>query len=254
MESIPIVAFRYYGKYGHFRKPYSNVSSFSYPFPPRTAIAGLLGAILGVKKERVSETFAEGRLKVGVAIDKEITTITHVTNFRQDSSGQVNYSIKLPKKDWALKPLKRIPDSNKATQIPMELLRNPSYILYVSLVDSSDELISRIRTERYVYTPCLGLSEFLARLEYVSEGMAKPLKPEEREVSTVICKEDCSLLIDRLEPKEGHNIQELKVPYFGTPDRTFTLKRYLVNMALKPIPVQMKVPSYQFENKTITFL
>ena len=254
MESIPIVAFRYYGRYGHFRKPYSNVSSLSYPFPPRTAIAGLLGAILGVKKERVSETFAEDRLKVGVAIDREIKTITHVTNFRQDSSGQVNYSIKLPKKGWTTGSLKRIPDSNMATQIPMELLRDPSYLFYVSLGDSIDELISRIKTERYVFTPCMGLSEFLAGIEYISEGMAEPLEPKEREVSTVICKEDCSLLIDRLEPKEGHNIQELKVPYLGTPNRTFTHKRYLVNLALKPIPVQMKVPPYQFEDKVITFL
>jgi len=255
MKSIPIVAFRYYGRYGHFRKPYSNVSSLSYPSPPRTAIVGLLGAILGVKKEKVSETFAEDKLKVGVEIDKEIKTITHVTNLRQNSSGQVSYSIKIPGRDWKAKPLKNIPDWNKPINpYPMELLRGPSYILYVSLSDSMDELISRIKTGRYVYTPCMGLSEFLSGLEYISEGMAEPLKPKEREVSTVICKEDCSLLIDRLDPKDGHNIQELKVPHLGTPDRTFTYKSYILNLALKPIPVQMKVSSYQFEDKVISFL
>ena len=255
MDSIPIVAFRYYGRYGHFRKPYSNVSSLSYPFPPRTAIAGLLGAILGVKKEEVAGSFDESNAKIAVAIDAEIKTVTHVTNLRQDSSGQVNYSIKRPKRDWVPKPLKGIPDWNKPINpYPMELLREPSYLLYVNLSDCMDELVSRIKTERYVYTPCMGLSEFLAILEHVSEGMAEPLEAKEREVSTVICKENCSLLVDRLEPKEGHNIQELKVPYLGTPDRTFTYRRYLVNMALKPIPVQMKAPSYQFEDKIITFL
>jgi CRISPR-associated protein Cas5, Hmari subtype len=255
MDSIPIVAFRYYGRYGHFRKPYSNVSSLSYPFPPRTAIAGLLGAILGIKKDEVAGSFDESKAKIAVAIDAEIKTVTHVTNLRQDSSGQVNYSIKIPKRDWVPKPLKGIPDWNKPINpYPMELLREPSYLLYVNLSDCMGELVSRIKTERYVYTPCMGLSEFLARLEHVSEGMAEPLEAKEREVSTVICKEDCSLLVDHLEPKDGHNIQELKVPYLGTPDRTFTYRRYLVNMALKPIPVQMKAPSYQFEDKIITFL
>ena len=257
MDPIPIVAFRYHGRYGHFRKPYSNVSSLTYSFPPRTAIAGLLGAVLGVEKEKVSETFTEDRLKVGVAIEREIKTITHVTNFRNTKSGSVgdvDYSIKSPKEDWKPKLPKNIPRWNTPIQIPMELLREPSYLLYIGLDDSIDELTSRIKAERYVYTPCMGLSEFLAGLEYVSEGMAEPLEPKEREISTVICKEDCSLLIDRLDPKEGHNIQEVKVPYLGTPDRTFTYKRYLVNMALKPIPVQMKVQSYQFEDRIITFL
>jgi len=255
MNSIPIVTFRYYGRYGHFRKPYSNVSSLSYPFPPRTAIAGLLGAIFGVKKEKVSETFSDERLKVGVAIEKKIKTVTHVTNLRQDSSGQVNYSIKRPKRDWIPKPLKGIPDWNKPINpYPMELLREPSYFLYINLSDCMDELVSRLRTERYVYTPCMGLSEFLAELEYVSEGMAKLLEPKRRGVSTIVSKEDCSLLINNLKPEDGYNIQELKAPYLGTPNRTFTYKRYLVNMTLKPIPVQMKVSSYQFEDKIITFL
>lgn len=254
MDLIPIVVFRYYGKYGHFRRPYSNVSSFSYPFPPRTAIAGLLGAILGVNKDKVSETFNEKLLKVGVAIDKEIKTITHVTNFRQDSSGDVDYSIKIPKKNKAPKALKRVPESNTATQIPMELLREPTYLLYVSLIDSMDKLVSRIKSERYVYTPCMGLSEFLAGVEYVSEGMVEPLEPEEREISTVIRKEDCSLLMDRIKPENGDNIQELKVPYLGTPDRTFTYKHYLLNRIPKPLPVKMKGTSYKFKDKVITFL
>jgi len=256
MESIPIIVFRYCGKYGHFRRPYSNVSSFSYPFPPRTAIAGLLGAILGVKKEKVSETFTENKLKAGVAVDEEIKTITHVTNFRHDSSGSIDYSIKIPKKSKVTKALKSPPKSNMPTQIPMELLKKPAYLIYVSLNFYMDELTSRIKTERFVYTPCMGLSEFLANLKYVSEGIAEPLplEPKEREISTVIRKEDCSLLIDKIKPENGDNITELKVPHLGTPDRTFTYKNYLLNMVPKPLPVSMRGSSYQYKDKVITFL
>lgn len=255
MDSIPIVAFKFYAKYGHFRKPYSNVSSFSYPFPPRTALAGLLGAIMGIPKDKVAEKFAANKMKVAIEIENEIWTTTHVTNLRQDSSGQVNYSVKKPKTDWMPKIPKNIPDCNKPVNpYPMELLRRPSYLVYVSLVDSMDELVSRLKTERYVYTPCMGLSEFLAGLEYLSEGVAEPLEIAEMKISTVISKDDCSLSIDALMPEDGYNIQELTVPYIGTPDRTFIYKRYLVDLTSKPIPVQMKTPSFQFEDKFITFL
>ena len=254
MGSIPIIEFRYYGKYGHFRKPYTNVSSLSYPFPPRTAIAGLLGAILGVKKEDVANTFDEDKMKVGISLKKEVKTITHVTNFRQDSSGDINYSIKLPKKEYIPKILKNIPDSNKTTQIPIELLREPSYLFYVNLSDKMDELVSRIKMERFVYTPCMGLSEFLGKIEYSSEGIAKQLEVGEFEVSTVICKDECSLVLDNLKPEEEHKIHVLKVPHLGTSERRFTYKNYLVDIASKPIPVQMKVPPYKYKNKIITFL
>lgn len=254
MNSISVISFRYFGRYGHFRKPYSNVSSLSYPFPPRTAIAGLLGAILGVPKEDVANKFGEDNLNVAVAIDGDITTTTHVTNLRQDGSGGINYLIKRPKKNWKPAKLKNIPEWNKATQIPMELLRNPSFILYVNLKYNMNELISRIKNERYFYTPSLGLSEFLARLEYISHRLATPLSPGDYEVSTVIPKEDCSLAFGRLRQDKGHQIQELKVPFSVTSERGFILKNYLLNMCPKPLPVQMQISPYKFEDKIITFL
>ena len=254
MDSLPIVVFRYRGRYGHFRKPYSNVSSLSYPFPPRTAIAGLLGAILGVKKEKVAETFNYDNARIAVEVDAEVKTITHVTNFRQDGSGDVNYSIKRPKSDWKPKPPKNVPARNVSTQIPMELLRNPSYLIYANLNNRMAELISRIKTERYVYTPCMGLSEFLVEVEYISVGVAEPLEPGEFDISTVVCKDDCSLVLDRLNPEEGHNIHELKVPHLGTAERTFTYRRYLVDMTSKLLPVHIKEGAYQYEDQIIAFL
>jgi len=254
MDSFPIVVFRYRGRYGHFRRPYTNVSSLSYPFPPRTAVAGLLGAILGVRKEDVAETFNENNARIAVEMDAVVKTITHVTNFRQDGPGDVNYSIKRPKKDWKPKPLKNVPAQNVSTQIPMELLRNPSYLIYANLNNGMDKLISRIKTERYVYTPCMGLSEFLVEVKYISVGMAEPLEPGEFDVSTVVCKDDCALVLNHLKLEEGHNIHELKVPHLGTAQRTFTYRRYLVNMTSKPLPVRMNERAYQYEDKIIAFL
>jgi CRISPR-associated protein Cas5h len=255
MMTLPIVIFRSSGKYAHFRRPYTNVSSLSYPFPPRPTIAGLLGAILGIQKDEVAETFNERNLKVAVAIEKQVKTVTHVTNFRQDGIGGIDYSIKKPKKGWKPKELKNIPPYNEATQIPMELLRNPSFLIYVHLDDTSMffELGSRLKTNRSVYTPCLGLSEFLASIEYVADGNAIKMEPGEYEVKSVIIKDECILLKDRL-TTEKHQVQELKAPHLGTVTREFTYKKYLVNMMPAPLPVEMKVNAYRIDNTIISFL
>ena len=255
MNTLPIVIFRVSGRYAHFRRPYTNVSSLSYPFPPRPTIAGLLGAILGVQKDEVAETFSERNLKVSAAIEKHIKTVTHVTNFRQDGIGGIDYSIKKPKKGWKPKGLKNIPPYNEATQIPMELLRNPSFLIYVHLDDNNtlSELVSRLKTNRYVYTPCLGLSEFLASVEYVADGNAIKMEAGEYEIKSVIAKDDCILLKDRLKA-EKHQVQELKAPYLGTATREFTYKNYLVNMMPESLPVKMKAAVYRIGDTVISFL
>lgn len=255
METLPIVTFRISGRYAHFRRPYTNVSSLSYPFPSRPTIAGLLGAILGIQKDEVSETFNELNLKVAVAIEKQIKTVTHVTNFRQDGIGGIDYSIKRPKKGWKPKELKNIPPYNEPTQIPMELLRNPSFLIYVHLADNDrfKKLISRLKTERYFYTPCLGLSEFIACIEFIDCKDATKLPPAEYEVKSVIAKEDCKLIREKLEAKK-HQVQELKAPHLGTAAREFTYKKYLVNMMPESLPVEMKADVYETGDTIISFL
>jgi CRISPR-associated protein Cas5h len=254
MDGIPIISFRYHAKYGHFRKPYSNVSSLSYPFPPRTALSGLIGAILGVPKSEVSVRFGENNLKVAVEIEKPIKSFTHVTNFRQDGSGGITYSVKRSKKTKAQTGLKNAQDWNRATQIPQEILRFPSYIIYIHLRNEMNELVSRIEEERYVYTPCMGLSGFLADLEYISEGICNQLDSGEYEVSTVTDKTCCSLSLNRLKENEDLHIMELRVPYLGTPDRRFTYKLYLLNMFPRPLPLAMSENVYNINGKIISFL
>jgi len=254
MDNISIFSFRYEAKYGHFRKPYSNVSSLSYPFPPRTAVAGLLGAILGVEKQEVPSKLNEENLKVAVEINRPIRTITHVTSLRQDGAGGINYSIKRSKKIKNQKTLRKIPDCNTAALIPQELLRFPSYILYINSQYNMSELVSRIKTKRFVYTPCMGLSGFLAELDYISEGVCKPLDPGQYDVSTVTNKDYGTLSLDRLNEIEDKHVLDVIAPYLGSLDRRFTYRRYLLNMLSKPLPLNMTGNIYEFENKILSFL
>jgi len=50
-----------------------------------------------VPKADVPKKFDDTNFKVAVEIEHPIKTITHVTNLRQDSAGEVDYSIKRSK-------------------------------------------------------------------------------------------------------------------------------------------------------------
>jgi len=54
------------GRLAHFRKVFSNSTSLSYYFPPRTTIAGILAAALGLERDSYYEKFNSDKLKIGV--------------------------------------------------------------------------------------------------------------------------------------------------------------------------------------------
>lgn len=46
-----MLVFDVWGDYAHFRRFYTTTSPLSFPIPPRTALCGLIGAIIGLEKE-----------------------------------------------------------------------------------------------------------------------------------------------------------------------------------------------------------
>ena len=45
-----VLVFEVYGKYAHFKKPYTTTSPLTYSIPSRTALTGIIGAIIGIEK------------------------------------------------------------------------------------------------------------------------------------------------------------------------------------------------------------
>ena len=53
---MKIIVFDIKGKFAHFRKFYTNSSSLTYGIPPRTAICGILAAILGLERDSIMKS------------------------------------------------------------------------------------------------------------------------------------------------------------------------------------------------------
>lgn len=161
------------GDYGHFRKNYTTSSPLTHSIPPRTALTGLLGAIMGyppVGKENYHWVFNPTRAKIAVVPRAPI------------QKQRINKNMLKIKGDTEnLTSLNDPPSEITRNQVPFEVLRQPHYTLYMWHTDSERmaALENQFAAHKSVYTPYLGISEFLAEFDFrgrysvtISEGEA----------------------------------------------------------------------------------
>lgn len=154
---MKVLVFDIWSDYGHFRKPYTTTSPLTFPFPPRTAIAGIISAILGKDKNDVSCQSLESHISIAIHPDYPVKKIRVGENL-----------VQVPKK-LAIHDLNQL--KNKLNQIRYEFLKDPRYTLYFSHSDSEiyETLKQHLEEHTSIYTPYLGISELIANFEYLGE-------------------------------------------------------------------------------------
>lgn len=168
------------GHMAHFRKFYTNSSSLSYFFPPRTTITGLIAGLLGRERNKYYEEFSSEKCKIAVSIRVPIRKIMQTVNYvRTKSLGELNLS-------------------GGHTQVPLEIAlpsSNFNEIVYRIYFYHSGETFDKfkeiLKKGKFVYSPYLGISEFIAETEFVDfiekdkiEKLSDSSKPVE--IATVV--------------------------------------------------------------------
>lgn len=155
---MKVLIFDLIGKMAHFRKYYTNSSSLTYYFPPRTTINGLIAGIIGLKRDSYYELFSKDKAFVGISIKSKLRKVFQVVNYVwAENVSQLNLS------------------KGQHTQIPVEIvlpLNLDNFIKYrIYFYHTDDKLLNeiheRVRNNKVVYPPYLGITEFLAKIEYV---------------------------------------------------------------------------------------
>ena len=77
----PAVVFEYAGRFGHFLRAEASVSALSYPVPPRTALLGMIGAVLGLEKDTPQVELKDALIAVSGPVP---ATHWHRVKFRKD--------------------------------------------------------------------------------------------------------------------------------------------------------------------------
>jgi len=149
--TLPTV-FEISGRMAMFRKPYTTTSSVSFPFPPPTALAGMIAAIVGIPNGAGEKGFKADFWKKmeGTRI---ALRILHPVSWHRET---INF--------WNVKE----PQKNPHIQVRHQFLLNPKYRIFV------DGGLSRVLKEKlaegkFVYTPYLGVAYALSNLEYLGD-------------------------------------------------------------------------------------
>ena len=154
-----VVKFKLSGDYALFKKPYANNQPQSFIIPPKTAILGLVGAIMGWKKEEYIEK---------LPFDKFFYAVRLVTSkIKKDLIGINLMQGKGAKFTFNENPLANPPDRGQRSPTRFEFLKDMEWEIFLIIDDSKiqNELFERIELKKFVYNPNLGLQSLFAKIE-----------------------------------------------------------------------------------------
>ena len=137
------LVFKVRGDYAIFRKSYTTTSALTYLLIHPVAVRGLIGAVLGINREELYEKTKD--IKVAVQVINEI------------------------KKDMQSFNLINMKSSDKIFRFPsnVEFLRDVEYRLFIKSDENIiSELEKSLKQGEFVFTPYLGASEHIAKIEY----------------------------------------------------------------------------------------
>ncbi|MGC9366073.1 MAG: type I-B CRISPR-associated protein Cas5b [bacterium] len=152
-----ILVFQIWGDYGHFRKNYTTSSPLTHSIPPRTALCGLIGAILGLEKNNNEylSYFTLDKAKIALRLINPVKKV-HISENLIDTKSSKGIGMNL---------------IENRTQIRFEFLKDQKYKVYFWHYDNDlyKRLKKYLQQHKSVYTPCFGLSENIVNFKFIGE-------------------------------------------------------------------------------------
>nr|WP_233563251.1 type I-B CRISPR-associated protein Cas5b [Haloarcula sp. Atlit-7R] len=160
------MSFRLSGPWGHFRRVEGNTVKTTYRIIPRTTVAGLLAAVLGIGRNQYYDLFGPESSAMAIEPVSELRTINlPVNNLTTSQEGLKGVNTRGKVSVYYPDPTEDRQRTN------YEVLVEPEYRIDLWLDDEEkyDELREYLSEGKSYYTPSLGLSEYLADIEYLGE-------------------------------------------------------------------------------------
>ncbi len=235
-QEIAVSIFQVRGQFAHWRKWFTTTSPLTYSFPPRTAVVGMVGAILGVPREEVAKVFRLNDTRIAVCPLRPIQKDRLPQKWRQTPP-----RISKGKFDPA--------KMGESFQANLEVIRRPHYRIVFWHCDSQlmQELTERLQSKRWFYPPCLGIMGFLADVEWEGEDVAEECETEQASIRSILPLTEA--MAQRIDLSgSGAYIREERIPYDVFPNRRFRhLDLAYISRNAEPLEVRAregKFPSF----------
>ena len=141
------------GHWAHFKKPETNNNPLSHDFITKTALIGMMGAVLGIERNEMKELFPK---------------------FCKNILYNVRLMNEVKKESWGFTLRKSVNEVSEKAPKYMEFLKEPNYEVIVSLkgIESQKyflDFIVFLKQNKAIFTPVLGLHNCPANIELIEE-------------------------------------------------------------------------------------
>lgn len=161
------------GNWGHFKKPETNNNPLTHDLITKTALLGLIGAVLGIERNEMKSLFPilSVDLLYGVQLLHQVKKVS-----------------------WGFTSRKAINPTGSGSPKYFEFLRNPKFKVTIALKDENslkefDQFLTAVKNGDSIYTPVLGWHNCPANLKFDSEGFISEMKENEFETYAFVSTE-----------------------------------------------------------------
>jgi len=141
------------GNWGHFKKPETNNNPLTHDFITKTALIGMVGAVLGIERLEMKPLFPQ---------------------LSEDLCYGVQIRNAVKKESWAFK-LRYADNLFAKRPVQMEFLKKPCYTVALGLNSERssplfERFVAAVESSEACFTPVLGLHNCPANLRYLASG------------------------------------------------------------------------------------
>jgi len=179
---MKFAVFELSGKYAHFKVPESTRGNFTFPFPPRTALIGIIAGILGIQRNsywQENQKFNETKIAIEILnpVQKDNLKINYTQTKTTTSLRKLGVPVTLLIPKDPGNPASR----GFISQFKLDLLKDVHYRIYANINDEKlhEQLVKRLEEKKYVYPPYFGHANFFADVTYIGNFDAKYLNSGE---------------------------------------------------------------------------
>jgi len=148
------------GNWGHFKKPETNNNPLSHDLITKTALLGIIGAVLGIERKEMKFLFPQLSVDLLYGV-------------------QLLHPVK--KISWGFTSKTAINPTAAGSPKYFEFLKDPKFLVSLALNDKRSEKIfddfnSALQNEEAIYQPVLGWHNCPTNLQWVSDGEFSSMK------------------------------------------------------------------------------
>lgn len=219
------VVFDVAGDLAHFRRQYAITTALTYAISPRTALCGLVGAILGLPKNDSLDEFRDEVAVFGLQVIRPVKT------------GHVSINLVNTKDNRTF----RLEGENPRTTLRYEVLREPRFRVMFSHPRLGPQLAEALGKGESKFTPCLGLAWMIAWLEGNSRTVIGKVVERDRDVQSFVSPIRCDDVEGSVHWNTDGVYQRVRMPAVMQPDRKVTrYELYIIDTSGGPINATLR--------------